>query len=135
MRSGLLILLLFACSRAAWAHVGLAVTVPDHDAVLEEAPALLHFQFMNTMTIINLRLEITTGENSGERIDVRLPRNSIGQSTAFGDMVDIELPPLAPATYKVLWQAVTLDGHYLLDDFTFTVSAPEAPAALEATAP
>ncbi len=135
MRSGLLILLLFTCSRAAWAHVGLAVTVPDHDAVLAQAPALLHFQFMNTMTVTNLRLEITAGKKIGERIDVRLPRNSIGQSTAFGDIVDIELPPLVPATYKVLWQAVSLDGHYLLDDFLFTVSAPEAPAAIEATAP
>lgn len=104
------------------AHVGLAVTVPDHDAVLEQAPAILHFQFMNTMTVTNIRIYLMSGEQIGERIDIRLPRNSIGQSIAFGDMVDIELPPLAPATYKVLWQAVSLDGHYLLDDFSFTVS-------------
>jgi methionine-rich copper-binding protein CopC len=121
------ILLLLACP-AALAHVGLAVTVPDHDAVLEQAPTVLHFQFMNTMTVTNVRLEITAGERLGERIDVRLPRNSIGQSTAFGDIVDLELPPLAPATYpttyKVLWQAVSLDGHILLDDFSFTVTGP-----------
>lgn len=115
------ILLLLACP-AALAHVGLAVTVPDHDALLEQAPAQLQFQFMATMTITNVRLEITAGAGLGERIDLRLPRNSIGQSTAFGETVALDLPPLAPATYKVTWQAVSLNGHYLLDDFSFTVS-------------
>jgi methionine-rich copper-binding protein CopC len=121
-RRELPLLLLLSWSPALLAHAGLALTVPDHDAVLETAPAQLHFQFMATMTVTNVRLEITAGGNIGERIDVRMPRNSIGQSTAFGATVDLELPPLAPATYKVIWQAVSLDGHILLDDFSFTVS-------------
>ncbi len=107
---------------AAQAHVGVAKTVPDHDAVMERAPAKIFFQFMAEMTITNLRLEITSDEHKGERIQVRLPRNSIGQSTAFGEQISLELPPLAPATYQVNYQAVSVDGHIMVDDFSFTVA-------------
>jgi methionine-rich copper-binding protein CopC len=122
MRAGLLFLLIFACVSPASAHVGLAVTVPDHDAVLEQAPTLIHFQFMAMMTLMNLKLEAMTEAGPGARIDIRLPRNSIGQSTAFGENIDIALPELAPATYKVTWHAVSVNGDYLIDDFSFTVS-------------
>ncbi|MFZ9585479.1 MAG: copper resistance CopC family protein [Pseudohongiellaceae bacterium] len=105
----------------AAAHVGLATTVPDHDAVLERAPTRLVFDFMAEVTITNARLEITSEERRGERIDIRLPRNSIGQSTAFGQTITLELPALAPGTYQVLYQAVALGGDILIDDFSFTV--------------
>lgn len=104
------------------AHVGLAQTVPDHDVVLERAPTQLHFQFMNTVTLTNIRLQITSGPRAGERMEIRLPRNSIGQSTAFGESIALELPPLEPAVYQVLWQATSLDGHVLIDEFSFTVA-------------
>jgi methionine-rich copper-binding protein CopC len=120
-------LLLFACSSAAHAHVGLATTVPDHDALLEQAPTLLHFEFKTTVMITNARLEYVSTERMGERIDIRLPRDGIGQSTAIGDMVDLELPELEPATYKVVWQAVSRDGEILVDDFNFTVLPLVAP--------
>ena len=124
MRYLLLTLLMFALAPAATAHVGLAVTVPDHDAVLERAPTLIHFEFMAEMMLTNLRLDCMSGERKGERIEVRIPRNDVGQSTAIGQMLDIELPELAPATYQVAWQAVSRDGEIVVDDFLFTVSAP-----------
>jgi methionine-rich copper-binding protein CopC len=108
---------------AALAHAGLAQTVPAHDAVLAQAPAELHFQFMAQVTISNIRLEITGGDRKGERVEVRLPRNSIGQSTAFGEQIALALPSLAPASYRVTYQAVSIDGHIMVDDFSFTVSA------------
>ena len=70
-----------------------------------------------------LDLEITEGERQGERIEVRLPRNSIGQSTAFGEVIDLQLPALDPAVYLVTYQAVSIDGHIMIDDFGFTVLA------------
>jgi len=73
--------------------------------------------------LTNIRLEITEGERQGERIEVRLPRNSIGQSTAFGEVIDLQLPALDPAVYLVTYQAVSIDGHIMIDDFGFTVLA------------
>jgi methionine-rich copper-binding protein CopC len=119
----LIALLGSAFALQALGHVGLAITVPDHDQVLERAPTQIHFQFMAQVTITNIRLEITDGARTGERINVRLPRNSIGQSTAFGDVIDLPLPALDPATYLVTYQAVSIDGHIMIDDFGFTVSA------------
>lgn len=115
------LLLLLLLPGVAAAHVGLATTVPDHDAVLERAPTRLVFDFMAEVTLTNARLEITSEERRGERIDIRLPRNSIGQSTAFGQTITLELPALAPGTYQVLYQAVALSGDILIDDFSFTV--------------
>lgn len=122
LTASLLVLLTGLRCAEVIAHVGLAQTVPDHDVVLERAPTQIHFQFMNTVTITNIRLEITSGDRLGERLDIRLPRNSIGQSTAFGDTIALDLPPLDPAVYKVTWQATSLDGHVLIDDFSFTVA-------------
>ena len=108
------------------AHIGgLAQTVPDHDAVLERAPTQLHFQFMANVTITNIKLEFASGNRMGERLRVIIPRNSIGQSTAYGEQIALELPPLEPATYTVTWQAMSLDGYIIVDDFNFTVASQE----------
>lgn len=106
----------------AFAHTGIAVTVPDHDAVLSEAPSQLVFEFMATVTITNIRLEINAGSRSGEQLQVRLPRNSIGQSTAYGTTITVDLPPMDAAAYLVTWQAISEDGHILVDDLNFIVS-------------
>ena len=119
----LLVLLSSGFSSSTHAHVGLATTVPDHDQVLERAPTQIHFQFMAQVTLTNLRLEITGGEHQGERIELRLPRNSVGQSTAFGESIDLALPELDASTYLVTYQAVSIDGHIMIDDFSFTVLA------------
>ncbi len=108
--------------RATSAHTGMAVTIPDHDAVLPEAPSQLVFYFMTNVTITNIRLEINAGERSGEQLQIRLPRNSIGQSTAYGATIILELPSLTPAAYLVTWQAISEDGHVIVDDFNFTVA-------------
>jgi methionine-rich copper-binding protein CopC len=110
-----------------YAHVGLAKTVPDHDQVMEQAPTKIVFQFMAQVTITNLRLERTREPRVGERIEVRLPRNSIGQSTAFGDNIVLDLPALEPGAYLVTYQAVSIGGDVLVDDFAFSVVAPQLP--------
>ena len=119
--AALLALLQITAVSTAFAHVGLATTVPDHDQVLERAPTQLHFKFMAQVTITNIRLEITEGPRKGERIDIRLPRNSIGQSTAFGEEISLELPALDDATYLVTYQAISIGGDVLIDDFGFTI--------------
>lgn len=57
----------------------------------------------------------------GDTVIVKLPRNRIGQSTAFGKEIDLDIPLLEPGMYQVVFQILSIDGHSLADDFTFTI--------------
>lgn len=107
----------------ALAHLGLAVTVPEHDAVLERAPTLVHFQFMATMRLTNVLLQVSDGERRGEHIELRLPRDDEGRPSLFGDSFDLPLPALEPGSYELVWQAEALNGQLLVDDLTFTITS------------
>lgn len=117
-------LLLFLACVQAGAHTGIATTVPDHDAVIDRAPALLQFRFPGEVTITNARIRPVDANlaQTGEAIVVRLPRNRIGQSTAFGEVIDLEIPLLPPGMYQVVFQVLSVDGHTLTDFFTFTIT-------------
>ncbi|MDC0598624.1 copper resistance protein CopC [Gammaproteobacteria bacterium] len=124
--------LAFLLISQANAHSGLATTIPDHEAILENAPTQLRFLFKAEVTITNIRIdhidpEKPDNDNIIDRIEPTLPRNRVGQSTAFGRRVDLDIPELTPANYpahyRVVWQAMSPDGHYIVDDFTFTVTA------------
>ncbi len=106
------------------AHTGIATTVPDHDAVIERAPKLLRLVFPGEVTITNARI-LPVNEKMlqvGDTISVRLPRNRIGQSTAFGKEIELDIPLLEAGKYQVVFQVISIDGHTLADDFTFTIS-------------
>lgn len=109
---------------SAHAHLGLAVTVPEHDAVLPRSPTLVHFQFMATMRLTNAQLQISDGTRGGERIAVRIPRDDEGRSSLSGESFDLHLPELEPGSYELFWQAEALNGQLLFDDLSFTI-APE----------
>jgi len=108
------------------AHVGIASTVPDHEAVIDQAPTLLRFVFPDEVTMTNLRIRPVNEALSlvGDVVTVRLPRNRIGQSTAFGAEIDLPVPNLEPGLYQVVFQVRTNDGHMLADDYTFTITSP-----------
>ncbi len=107
---------------SAMAHSGLAITIPDHESVLTEAPKQLRFLFKAEVTLTNVSIYTMDGENAGQQLDVMLPRDSVGQSAAVGIRVDLDIPPLEPATYTVVWRAASQEGHYIVDNFTFTVT-------------
>jgi methionine-rich copper-binding protein CopC len=108
----------------ARAHTGIATTVPDHDAVIDQAPEILRFVFPGEVTITNARISPLNEKlvQVGDTIMLRLPRNRIGQSTAFGKEIELAIPLLEAGTYQVVFQIVSIDGHTLADDFVFTIS-------------
>ena len=110
-----------------YAHTGIAATVPDHDAIIDQAPQLLRFVFPGEVTITNVRI-LPVNEKLiqlGETLIVRLPRNRVGQSTAFGKEIDLDIPLLEPGMYQVVFQVISIDGHQLADDFNFTITASD----------
>lgn len=114
--------MLYACP--VLAHVGIATTVPDHDAVIEQAPTIIRFVFPGEVTITNVRLRPVDAylAITGDIITLKLPRNRVGQSTAFGKEIDLEIPLLENGSYQVVFQATSIEGHVLADDFVFTIS-------------
>jgi len=108
----------------AHAHTGIATTVPDHDAVIDQAPKILRFVFPGEVTITNARIRPINDKQIQvrETITLRLPRNRIGQSTAFGKQIELDIPLLEPGIYQVVFQVRSIDGHQMADDFTFTIT-------------
>jgi len=117
-----LLCMLYACP--VLAHVGIATTVPDQDAVIEQAPTIIRFVFPGEVTITNVRLRPVDAylAITGDTITLKLPRNRVGQSTAFGKEIDLEIPLLENGSYQVVFQATSIEGHVLADDFVFTIS-------------
>ena len=117
----LLLPLLVSCP--AYSHTGIATTVPDHDAVIGQAPEILRFVFPGEVTITNARIRPVDEKliQRGDTVTVRLPRNRIGQSTAFGKEIDLDIPLLPPGMYQIVFQVLSIDGHALADDFVFTI--------------
>ena len=120
----LLLMLAGFSSFTARAHTGIATTVPDHDAVIDQAPEILRFVFPGEVTITNARISPLNEKlvQVGDTITLRLPRNRIGQSTAFGKEIELAIPLLEAGIYQVVFQIVSIDGHTLADDFVFTIS-------------
>lgn len=109
---------------SVFGHVGIATTVPDHDAVIDRAPTLIRFVFPAEVTLTNVRLRPVDINlvSTSEEITVRLPRNRVGQSTAFGMEIDLPIPLLEAGIYQVVFQALSIEGHVMADDFVFTIS-------------
>ena len=116
--------LLFIFSLPGKAHEGIAPTVPDHEAVIDQSPSILRFVFPGEVTITNLRIRPVNEALAlqGDVVTVRLPRNRVGQSTAFGTEIDLPIPLLNPGFYQVVFQVRTIDGHMQADDYTFTIT-------------
>jgi len=107
-----------------FAHTGIATTVPNHDAVIDRSPAILRFEFPGEVTITNARIRPVDDNlvQTADTIVVSLPRNRIGQSTAFGKEIELDIPLLRPGMYQVVFQVTSIEGHILADYFTFTIT-------------
>jgi len=109
---------------AALGHAKLLSTVPAMGEQLAVAPKQMILQFNEAVQIGVLKLSA-----DGKDIPIELGRGTAAAgtapaSTAGTSMVTVELPALAPATYRVQWSALTVDdGHVVKGTFSFVVVA------------
>lgn len=99
----------------AWAHV-----FPDHaeprvGAIITIPPARVRIWFDGVLEPLFCTLQV---------------RNTSGQQVDQGDghvdesdqtLLEVNLPPLSPGTYRVFWSVVARDGHRTQGDYTFTL--------------
>lgn len=124
----------------ALAHDSLSSTSPAPDAVITQAPATVSLTLSEPPADSkNLHLStITVTDGVGKTV-------SDGNVTVYGPTLSTKLAEGDPGTYKVLWRAVSSDGHPIEGNYTFTVQAPAgqtatspattAPAAAPAASP
>jgi methionine-rich copper-binding protein CopC len=124
----------------ALAHDSLSSTTPAQDSVEATAPETVSLTLSEPPADSkNLNLStISVTDGAGKTV-------SDGNVTVYGPTLSTKLSEGAPGTYKVLWRAVSSDGHPIEGNYTFTVqgqagqtatpSATTAPAAAPSASP
>lgn len=108
----------------ALAHDSLSSTSPASDAVLTHAPETVSLTLSEPPADSkNLNLStITVTDGGGKAV-------SDGNVIVYGPTLSTKLTEGDPGTYKVLWRAVSSDGHPIEGNYTFTVQSPAGQTA------
>ncbi len=96
------------------AHAGLESSMPAPSSVLETSPPLISLDFDEDIDVPLTSIELF--DQSGARIALGTPT-----SGADGSIVQAQVPPLADATYAVVWRVSSADGHVVSGAFSFQV--------------
>lgn len=113
-----------AVASPAVAHDALSSTVPARDAVVATAPETVSLTLTEPPTdsaSLNLSV-ITVTDGAGNTV-------SDGTVSVNAATLSTKIAPGTPGSYKVLWRAVSSDGHPIEGNYAFTVQAPATAAS------
>ena len=105
-------LLIFMASTAAEAHAFLDHAEPRVGSTVPTAPRELVLSYTQNLEPAFSSVEVS--DANGARVDLGKPK--IGAST-----MRVGLKQLAPGTYRVRWQVLSVDTHTTEGSFTFRV--------------
>ena len=108
--------LLLGLSGNALAHAFPATTVPAKGSTVKAAPATVVINFTEGIIPNFSGLEVVNA--NGARVDKGDAHLGIAGAKQF----IVDLKPLPPGTYKVLWHATAVDTHKTQGSFSFTVA-------------
>jgi len=100
---------------AVFAHAFPERAEPRVGAVIRTAPTRVAIWFDGDLEPRFSTLTVTDG--TGRRVD----NGDGGVAPGSRRLLQTELQPLGPGTYKVTWRVLAVDGHRTEGDFTFTV--------------
>jgi methionine-rich copper-binding protein CopC len=114
-----LALLFLPLALVAQAHSELRSSVPAAGARLGVSPPRIELRFNEPVQLTALRLV------DAHQATIRLHRETGMEARADATAV---LPPLAPGGYRIVWAAISADGHPIRGTIRFEVlAAPAAP--------
>ena len=114
-RVGLLLCCIIAAPQGALAHA-----FPDHSeprvgSTVESSPAAVRIWFDGALESAFTTLEVLD-VNGGQ---VNPDHGHVAPDDPT--LLETELPPLPPGTYRVIWKVLARDGHRTEGDYTFKV--------------
>ncbi len=102
-------------SPAAVAHAFLDRAVPAVGSQVRGAPTSVTLWFTQDLEPAFSTVKVLNAQ--GREVD--RTDNSVGSRER--SVLRTSLAPLSPGTYRVVWRALSVDGHVTEGDFTFTV--------------
>lgn len=99
----------------AAAHAKILGADPAKNAVLATPPKAVNLMFAKALEPKFSAIRVL--DSSGKQVDK-------GNTTVTGDghnEMNVELPTLPAGVYTVQWNIVSLDGHKMKGDYTFTI--------------
>jgi methionine-rich copper-binding protein CopC len=119
IRTGILIglvpLLVLCQERLVRAHAFPERSDPKVGSAVAASPAKVRIWFDGELEPLFSRIRVV--DDQGRRMD----RENGNVSPADGTLLEADLTPLSPGTYRVVWEVIARDGHPTEGEFTFTV--------------
>jgi methionine-rich copper-binding protein CopC len=97
------------------AHAFLVKSAPARRAVLTQPPARVDLWFNERLEPAYSRVSVV--DTGGRQVDLR--DGAVGRDDAR--RLTASLPPIAPGTYTVRYRVLSVDGHVVDGEFSFTV--------------
>jgi copper resistance protein C len=99
----------------AWSHAFPDHSEPKVGATLTAAPSRVRIWFDGALepAFSSIRVE----DANGQRVD----KGDGHVDSADATLLEVDLTPLAPGHYRVIWSVVARDGHRTEGDFMFTI--------------
>ena len=116
MVATLAILALLWMSIPAFAHAFLENAVPAVGSRSEKSPEQVRLRFTEKVEAGSSSVRVL--DSQGARVDEGNARANPSDPA----VLIVDLKPLAPGAYRVIWRAQTADGHVTEGDFTFEVA-------------
>ena len=112
----MLVICLIGFVGPANAHAFLESATPAVGGIVPIAPKEVAIRFSESVEPAFSAIEVTNG--AGKRVDTGKPHSPPDD----GRMLMVDLLPLAPGAYHVLWHVVSVDTHKTQGSFSFTVA-------------
>jgi copper resistance protein C len=109
------LLVMASVNGAAQAHAFLDHASPLVGSTVPTAPHEVSLSFTQNLEAAFSSVEVT--DSGGSRVDQ-------GKAQVSGNSMRIGLKTLGPGSYKVRWQALSVDTHKTEGSFTFHVGGP-----------
>lgn len=101
-----------------WPHAALVRASPPSRAVIARSPERVQLWFNERLEAAFSRLSVV--DANGRPVEAGEPRVGPDDPKRFS----VDLPPLAPGIYTVRYRVLSVDGHIVESQFSFTIRAP-----------
>ncbi len=110
--------LLLGTPTLGWAHAVLVRSKPAVRGVLKKAPAQVQLWFNERLEPAFARLSVWRAE--GAQVDFGEAEVALDDPT----QLSVRLRPLPPGSYVVKYRVLSVDGHVVEGEFSFTLRGP-----------